>query len=214
MLLSAASVSPQGVWTVTEVFFDTFAKPLLINARELDGGTVQHHACGSCSLQTSALPMLAVLLLAWELSFAAQSVLKMGRKIHWTCTAVPLLLRASKGYSLDSRLVLKLRLILTGAIAKTTENFLYDAFNLQHLLFFRVQKKAVPRCRIHLFPLLKLKENGLKGLNYGGIRLVSFLLDLGSERGLLTTYSLPLCFKNISKRKQKINTEQGAAECS
>lgn len=46
-----------------------------------------------------------------------------------------------KGCSLDSRLVLELRLIVAGAIAKTTENFLHCAFNLQHLLLFRVWRK-------------------------------------------------------------------------
>lgn len=82
MLLSVASVGPQGVWTVTEVFFDTLAKSLLVSAGELDGGIVHQHACGSCGLQTSALSMLPVLVLAWQLPFAAQSVLKMGRKIY------------------------------------------------------------------------------------------------------------------------------------
>lgn len=52
-----------GCVTVTEVFFDTLAKSLLVNAGEPDGRTMNHHACGSCSLQT-ALPMLPVLLLA------------------------------------------------------------------------------------------------------------------------------------------------------
>lgn len=86
-----------------------------------------------------------------------------------------------------------MRLILTGAIATVMESFLHYAFNLQHLLLFRVQKKAVPRRRIHLFPLLKSKEHGLKGLNYGGTHLASFLLDVLAQKGVYLLLSLCLC---------------------
>lgn len=84
MLLSAASLSLQGVWIATEVFFDTLAKSILGSA-----GSWMEELCTAmlvaCSLQPLHRPS------SWELSFSAQLVLKMGRKTYWICTAVPLL---------------------------------------------------------------------------------------------------------------------------
>lgn len=192
MLLSAASVSPQGVWQSLR----SSLTPLQNLSWSMLGSQMEepwttmlvaavvcklHCPCSLCCCWPRSFPLQLSQVWKWEWRFTGDALL---------CLFCP---RASKGCSLNSRLVLKLRLILTGTIAKTTENFLHYAFNLQQFLLFRVQKKAVPRCRIHVFPLLKLKENGLKGLNYRRTHLVSFLLDVLAEKGVCLLLTLCLC---------------------
>lgn len=55
-----------------------------------------------------------------------------------------------------------------------------------------------------------MKGNGLKGLNYGATHFVSFLLDALVQRGLFSTYSFALWFKNNLKEnpEQILREEQ------